>query len=119
MITVRNFRYAELREKVAETILEGLAQLPEPQRSIFVWNHYYGYRVEQIAEILKWTVSDVETTLGLTNLMLYKKARGLLVGDDRPDTEAKLSGSAVSDEVGCCFLFGSSVKPDWCDRAQA
>jgi Sigma-70, region 4 len=118
MITVRNFRYAELREKVAETILEALAQLPEPQRSIFVWNHYYGYRVEQIAEILKWTVSDVETTLGSTNSMLYQKARALLAGDDRVDTKAKLSGSVVSDEVGCCYLLSSSIKPDWGSHAQ-
>lgn len=119
MITVRDFRYAELREKVAETILEALAHLPEPQRSIFVWNHYYGYRLEQIAEILKWTVSDVETTLGLTNSMLYQKARALLAGDARVDTEAKLSGSVVSDEVGCCCFFSSSIKPDWGSHAQA
>ena len=105
MISVRNFRYAEVREKVAETILEALAQLPEPQRSIFVWNHYYGYRLEQIAEILKWTVSDVETTLGLTNSILYQRL--VLCLQEMIDPIRKQSYPVVS-----CQMSGVSL-PLW------
>jgi hypothetical protein len=119
MIIVRNFRYAEFREKVADTILDALAQLPDAQRSIFVWSHYRGYRPEQIAEILRCSLSEVQTTLRLTSSILYQRTRALLAEDPRVGTEAKLSGSGVPNEVGCCYFVGSSIKSDWGNHAQA
>jgi DNA-directed RNA polymerase specialized sigma24 family protein len=82
MIPVHNFRESELREKATVAILEMLADLPETQRNIFVWNHYCGYQPKQIAEMLRWSPPEVEAALDATNSMLYQRTRSLLVGSN-------------------------------------
>jgi Sigma-70, region 4 len=49
MIESNNFRHVGFRNKVTEMILEMLALLPETQRNIFVWRHYRGHPVKEIA----------------------------------------------------------------------
>ena len=52
MIESNNFRHLGFRNEVTEMILEMLALLPETQRNIFVWRHYRGHPVKQIATVL-------------------------------------------------------------------
>jgi DNA-directed RNA polymerase specialized sigma24 family protein len=82
MIPVHNLRESELREKATVAILEMLADLPETQRNIFVWNHYCGYQPKQIAEMLRWSSPEVEAALDATNSMLYERTRSLLAGSN-------------------------------------
>jgi DNA-directed RNA polymerase specialized sigma24 family protein len=63
---------------MTEVILELLAHMPETQRNIFVWNHYRGYGSRQIAESLGCSLSEVETTLGMINSILYQRAHALV-----------------------------------------
>jgi hypothetical protein len=118
MNAVHNFRQAEFREKVTQAILEVLAQLPEAQRDIFIRNHYYGCSLKEIAGILGCGPSEVETTLGLINSILYQRTRALLTGDPQLDTETSLSASGTSQEAKCCYPFASSIKPSWVSHAQ-
>jgi hypothetical protein len=71
MIAERNFRQSEFRERVTEAILEVLADLPETQRNIFVWNHYRGF-------------------LDAINSILYRRTRSLLKEDAVLDSEIDL-----------------------------
>jgi len=119
MITGHNLRYAEFREKVAETILDALAQLPETQRNIFVWSHYRGYHLEQIAGILRCSPSEVQTTLGLISSILRQRTRVLLAENPPVDTETKVSATLASKQGSCCHFLGSSIKLDWGNHAQA
>ncbi len=81
MTAIHNFRHPEFRERVTEAILGMLTQLPETQRSIFVWNHYRGYPAKEIAEILRCSPSEVEATLEAINSILYQRTRSLLEED--------------------------------------
>ncbi len=78
MIAVHNLRQSEFREKATTAILRMLADLPETQRNIFIWNHYCGYRPKQIAEILRCSPREVEATLDVINSTLYQTTRSLL-----------------------------------------
>jgi len=117
MIMARDFRHVEFREMVTQVILKMLARFPERQRDIFIWNHYRGYSLRQIAEVLRCTPADVEATLDTLNLALYQETRALLSGGPKLDVEAKFSCSLML-KGGCC-LFGSSTEPDLVSHAQA
>jgi hypothetical protein len=78
MIALHDFKYAGFREKVTEVILETLAHLPETHRNIFVWNHYRGCSVKQIAEILDWKSPEIEAALDAISSTLYQRTWGLL-----------------------------------------
>jgi len=99
MNPVRSFRHFEFREGIIDAILGMLAHLPEIQRNIFIWSHYRGYQPGQIAEILGWSASSVEATLGRINSNLYQKARALFAEDPQLDTEIRLFGSVSSHEA--------------------
>jgi Sigma-70, region 4 len=86
----RNFRQSEFRERVTEAIFEMLADLPETQRNMFVWNHYRGYQPGQIAEILRCSPSEVEATLDGINSILYRRTRSLLKEDPQLDAGTDL-----------------------------
>jgi len=102
MNLVRKFRHVEFRETVMEAILEILACLPEIQRNIFIWSHYRGYQPGEIAEILGWSASSVEATLGSINSVLYQKTRALLNHDPQLDPETGLRGTVTPQELGLC-----------------
>ena len=87
MIVGHAFRQAEFRERVTRVILEILADLPETQRNIFIWNHYRGYQPEQIAEILGCRPSEIETALDTINSILCQRIDGLGVEDTKLDAE--------------------------------
>ena len=76
-----NFKHPQFRKKVTQTILEMLACLPEAQRNIFIWNHYRRCSVEQIAEMLAWSSSEVEATLDRINSLLAQRTRSLIKED--------------------------------------
>jgi DNA-directed RNA polymerase specialized sigma24 family protein len=78
MIAAHNLRQSEFREEATTAILKMLAELPETQRNIFIWNHYCSYQPKQIAEILRCSPRDVETTLDLISSTLYQRTRSLL-----------------------------------------
>jgi RNA polymerase sigma factor (sigma-70 family) len=90
MIAERNFRQSEFRERVTEAILQVLADLPETQRNIFVWNHYRGFPPKQIAEMLRCSPSKVEVILDAINSILYRRTRSLLKEDAVLDLEIDL-----------------------------
>ena len=99
MSSVRKFRHVEFRERVTDAILETLAQLPEADRNIFVWSHYLGYQIGQIADVLGWSSQSVEGRLSSINSILYQKARDLLAEYPQLVTEASLPGDAMPQEV--------------------
>jgi hypothetical protein len=78
MIAFHNFKSAEFREKVTEVILETLAHLPETHRNIFVWNHYRGRSVNQIAEMVDWGSPEIEAALDAISSTLCQRTRWLL-----------------------------------------
>lgn len=119
MRTVQNFGHTEFRQKVTEIILDMLARLSEGQRNIFIWNHYCGYQLERIAEILKIAPSEVETTLAMINSILYQKTRALLGGDSQVDTETGLCRGVTSEEVAGRYLLNSSMVQSWVNCARA
>ena len=85
MIAAHNFRQSEFRERITEAILEMLMRLPETQRNIFIGNHYCGYQPKQIAETLRCSSSEVETTLDAINALLYQRTRSLIEEDPQRD----------------------------------
>jgi hypothetical protein len=99
VIAERNFRQSEFRERVTEAILEMLADLPETQRNIFVWNHYRGYQPRQIAEILRCSPSEVEATLDGINAILYRRTRSLLKEDPQLDAGTDLPRDVTPQEA--------------------
>jgi DNA-directed RNA polymerase specialized sigma24 family protein len=96
MFADRNFRQSEFRERVTGAILEVLADLPETQRNIFIWNHYRGYQPKQIADILGCSPSEIETTLEAIISILYQRTHSLLVEDPQLDREMELPPSSSS-----------------------
>ena len=102
MIAVHNFRQAEFRERVTGTILEMLVELPETHRNIFIWKHYRGYHVKQIAEILRCSPPEIEATLGAVNPILYQITRAQLAENPQLDTEINLPSHGTLQEVGDC-----------------
>jgi sigma-70-like protein len=78
MIALHNLKSAEFREQAAQIILETLAHLPETYRNIFVWNHYQGRSVSQIAEMLDWKSPEIEAALDAIGSTLYQRTRGSL-----------------------------------------
>src|SRR5262245_61520633 len=107
MNPVRDFRQFEFREKVLGAVLEILAALPETQRNIFIWSHYRGYQAGEMAEILGWSASCVETTLSGINSTLYQRARARLAEDPQLDTESSLAVTPPAEERHHC-ISGSS-----------
>jgi DNA-directed RNA polymerase specialized sigma24 family protein len=95
MSAVHHFKQPEFRERVTEAILETLAAWPETHRNIFVWKHYRGYSPKQIAEILRWSCSDVEATLDAMNSVLYQRTRSLLAEDRRLGAETDLPAAVT------------------------
>ena len=81
MITVHYCEGAEFREKATQIVLETLACLPETLRKIFVWSHYRGCSVNQIAGMLDWRAPEIEAALYAISSTLYRRTRGLLVQD--------------------------------------
>jgi DNA-directed RNA polymerase specialized sigma24 family protein len=79
MVLVKRLMQPELREKVTSVILDILAHLPEVQKKIFVWKHYCGWRVEDIADRLQCSKAEVENTLGHIHSALLQRAGTLLV----------------------------------------
>jgi DNA-directed RNA polymerase specialized sigma24 family protein len=78
MIAVHNLKQSEFRERATAAILRMLADLPEAQRSIFIWNHYCGYQPKQIAQMLRCSPRKVEATLDLISSILYQRTRKLM-----------------------------------------
>jgi len=104
MIAANNFGQLEFRERLTEAILEMLADLPETQRNIFVWNHYLGCDAKRIAEILGASLSEVESTLDVLNSFLCRKTRGLLAIDPQVDLENSLPTRDLrNSQEGCRF----------------
>src|SRR5262249_47359572 len=99
MSSVRKFRQLEFRERVTDAILETLEQLPEADRNIFIWSHYFGYQTGKIAEILGWSSTSVEGRLSDINSILYQKARASLAEDPQVNKEAGLLGDATPQEA--------------------
>ena len=118
MLAVHNSKHTEFRQKVTEVILEVLARLPEDPRNIFIWNRYCGYQPPQIAEILRYTPLEVETTLAMINSILYERTRALLT-DPQLVTETSLCGGVTPQEVECSPLASSSIEQNWVNCAQA
>ena len=123
MIAAQSFRQFEFRKKVTEAILETLAELPEIQRNIFIWNHYCGYKTKQIAEILSTNLSEIEATLYAINSFLYRRIRSLLEKASQSDAKMDLPavifpGTEISvrqsdlksatTTTGCSTAFGVS-----------
>lgn len=78
MFAVRKVMQPEIREKMTSSILEMLSHLPEQQKNIFVWKHYYGWSIERIAGMLKCSITEVDNTLRSINAMLSRKVGPLL-----------------------------------------
>ena len=78
MTNVNKLTQPETREKLASAILHLLAVLPEAQKNMFVWKHYYGLSEAQIASRLGRTISDVEETLLEIRRAIFEKAQELL-----------------------------------------
>jgi hypothetical protein len=119
MIAFHNFKSQEFREQATQIILETLAHLPETQKNIFVWNHYRGWSVEQIAETLHRTSPEIEAALDAISSTLYQRTRGLLAQYSewsntfqgmRPETaeELKLGNLviAVGSSLQYCWTAG-------------
>jgi len=81
MITVHYCEGAEFREQATQIVLETLACLPETLRKIFVWSHYRGCSVNQIARMLDWKAPEIEAALYAISSTLYRRTRGLLAQD--------------------------------------
>jgi Sigma-70, region 4 len=113
MNPVREFRHFEFREKVIGAVLEILATLPETQRNIFIWSHYRGYQTGEIAEILGWSASCVETTLSGINSTLYKRARALFAEDPQLDTETSRAVTPPEEERHYCLSGSSRGSATW------
>ena len=119
MITARDFKHGEFREMVTQVILKVLARLPERQRNIFIWNHYCGYPLRQIAETLRCNPADVEATIDTVNSALYQETRALLSGGPQVDVGTDPFYSASLEGAGGCCLFGSSTQSNWVSHAHA
>jgi len=102
VIAAYKFRHPEFRERVTGAILEMLAHLPEIDRNIFIWKHYRGYHVKQIAEILRCSPPEIEATLGAVNSILYQITRAQLAENPQLDTEINLPSHGTLQEVGDC-----------------
>lgn len=87
MIESNNFRHLGFRNEVTEMILETLALLPETQRNIFVWRHYRGHQVKQIATVLGSNCLEVEATLEAINSILCQRTRSLIGKESPPEPE--------------------------------
>jgi len=110
MNPVRKFRHFEFRERVVDAILGMLMYLPETDRNIFIWSHYFGYQSGQIAEILGWSSLRVEAKLGSINSILYQKARALLA-ESQFDTETSLPGGVTPQEPERFSASNTSTSP--------
>jgi hypothetical protein len=108
MITVHYCGSVEFREKATQIVLETLACLPETLRKIFVWSHYRGCSVNQIAGMLDWRAPEIEAALYAISSTLYQRTRGLLVQDSGvPDTLQGMgsdSGKSGTSEPRFCAL---------------
>jgi DNA-directed RNA polymerase specialized sigma24 family protein len=48
------------RENLTWAIVQGLQQLPEPERTVFILSHYQGYRLDEIARLHQMDLREVE-----------------------------------------------------------
>ena len=80
-----NFKSVAFREKLTEVVLETLASVPEIPKSIFVWNHYCGCSVQQIAERLDRRSAEIEATLDAIDRVLRQRIRQLVSQDRATD----------------------------------
>lgn len=54
----------QIEQKEIETILhECLADMKEPDKSIFLYRYFYGYKIKEIAELLDLSIKKVENIL--------------------------------------------------------
>ena len=106
MIAFHSLKHAEFREEATLVILETLAHLPETQRNIFVWNHYRGCSVNQIAEMLDWKSSEIEAMLDGISSTLYQRTRGLRSqssgGEQARRIQIAKIGRIKTSEIQCC-----------------
>ena len=106
MIAFHNLNQAEFREEATLVILETLAHLPETQRNIFVWNHYRGCSVNQIARRLDSKSSEIEAMLDGISSTLYQRTRRLRsqssAGEHARRTEIAKIGRIKTAEIQCC-----------------
>ena len=78
MTGVKKLAQPEFREKVTSSILELLSHLPEMHKNVFIWKHYRGWRVEEIAAALKCSRAEVENILRQINSLLFQRTGALL-----------------------------------------
>jgi DNA-directed RNA polymerase specialized sigma24 family protein len=78
MLAYQKMAEPQFRELITTSILDVLSQLPESHKNIFIWKHYRGLCVEDIASNLKCSSSDVEMALQQVNSALLQKAGALL-----------------------------------------
>lgn len=71
----------ESREKVAASILQFLAVLPEAHQKMFIWKHYCGWSEDQIAFRLQCGYATVESTLSEISRRLFAWAEAALIAD--------------------------------------
>jgi hypothetical protein len=91
--------HPEIREKLTSSILHLLASLPETDRNIFVWKHYYGWPESQIASRLGWIPADVENTLYEIGRTVIQSAEAILLESARSE-ETNNPSNGVRVSVG-------------------
>jgi DNA-directed RNA polymerase specialized sigma24 family protein len=79
MGAMKKIQKLDFREKMTQSILDTLAHLPEAHKQIFVWKHYYGLAVENIAKNLNCAHSDVEGILRQIDSTLTRRANTLRI----------------------------------------
>jgi DNA-directed RNA polymerase specialized sigma24 family protein len=78
MGSARDITRIDVREQMAHAILDFLAHLPEAHKQAFVWRHYGGYGVDQIArKLLNCRPAEVEGILDQIDSTLLKRASTL------------------------------------------
>ena len=91
--------HPEIREKLTSSILHLLASLPETDKNIFVWKHYYNWPESQIASRLGWSPADVESTLYEIGRSVIQSAEAILLESARSE-ETTNPSNGVRVSVG-------------------
>ncbi len=78
MMAARKLIQREIRDKMTASILEALSCLPETEKNMFIWKHYWGWPVDRIAGALKCSILEVERTLRTINSIIAQRAETLL-----------------------------------------
>lgn len=78
MFAARKPMQPEIRDKMTASILETLSRLPETEKNMFIWKHYWGWPVDKIAGALKCSIAEVDRTLRTVNSIIAQRAGALL-----------------------------------------